>query len=70
MTLKGLSHDGASFWITPGVGTGYLRPLLNHHHPKEKTMFDPSLVQVAIHAALDVCWPILHPESIEELAYV
>lgn len=38
--------------------------------PKENTMFDPSLISVAIHAALDVCWPILHPELIKELAYV
>lgn len=33
-------------------------------------MFDPALVQVAVNSALDVCWPILHPELLEELAYV
>lgn len=33
-------------------------------------MFDPSLVQVAVHAFLDVVWPVLHPELIKELAYV
>lgn len=33
-------------------------------------MFDPTLFQVAVHAALDVCWPILPPETITQLAYV
>lgn len=33
-------------------------------------MLDPVLVQVAINAALDVCWPLLPPETLEALAYV
>lgn len=33
-------------------------------------MFDPSLISVAVSAALDVCWPILHPQILEQLAYV
>ncbi len=31
---------------------------------------DPTLVQVAVHAALDVCWPILPPDTLTALAYV
>ena len=33
-------------------------------------MPDLTLVTVAVNAALDVCWPILPPETINALAYV
>lgn len=33
-------------------------------------MSDPVLVQIAVNSALDVVWPVLHPELLEELAYV
>lgn len=60
---------GASFQHLPAAGTGYLRPLLTTNS-KENTMFDPSLISVAVNAALDVVWPVLHPELIKELTYV
>lgn len=33
-------------------------------------MLDPSLISVAVNAALDVCWPILHSELLAQLQYV
>lgn len=33
-------------------------------------MLDPTLIPVAIHAALDVCWPMLHPDVLAQLQYV
>lgn len=33
-------------------------------------MLDPTLVTVAINAALDVAWPLLPAETLTNLAYV
>lgn len=33
-------------------------------------MLDPVLVQVAVNAALDVVWPVLHPDVLAQLQYV
>ena len=60
---------GASFQHLPAAGTGYLRPTQTPIR-RRTPLFDPSLISVAVNAALDVCWPILHPELIKELAYV
>nr|DAK57414.1 MAG TPA: hypothetical protein [Caudoviricetes sp.] len=33
-------------------------------------MLDPSLISVAVYAALDVVWPLLPPDTLAELSYV
>ena len=33
-------------------------------------MLDMTLVQIAINSALDVCWPMLHPDVLAQLQYV
>lgn len=33
-------------------------------------MLDPTLITIAVNTALDVCWPILPPETLTNLAYV
>lgn len=33
-------------------------------------MFDPVLIQVAVNSALDVVWPVLHPDVLDALSYV
>lgn len=37
---------------------------------KEKNMNNPVQTQLALHAVLDVIWPILPPHVLEALAYV
>ena len=31
---------------------------------------DPTLLQIAINSALDVCWPVLPPHVLAQLQYV